>query len=375
VKSLSASSAHWITAERDRLRLFFENATDAFIIIDPDRRIVDMNPAAVRLTGYQVSQGVHCGTLFQCHTDLGEPLAAAHLCYGLHALEVQAPAPYVEMSIRHHDGYLIPVSASYSLFPDGEGGTLLLMVFRDLREKRKLEEALQEKAEVVATLTERERLARDFHDGLAQTLAFLKMRLAVLGKRLSREDPAYGDELEQIRGVLETAYQDVRQALFDLRAPVGPSWDAVLAQYLREFEQNTGVRSSLNIEAAAPQVPATIGVQLVRIIQEALANVRKHSGAERMEVLVGGSDHHLKVVVEDNGRGFDYDPTREYKGHYGLRTMRERAQIIGGFMLLDTQPGRGTRVILDVPVPEQSAEPSLDQAGGVEAGAHSSPLG
>lgn len=367
---MSGSPAHWIIAERDRLRLFFENATDAFIVIDQDRRIVEMNPAAVRLTGYEVSQGVHCGTLFQCRTALGEPLADDHLCYGMQALEAQEPVSYAEMSIRHSDGYLIPVSASYSLLPDGDGGTLLLMVFRDLREKRKLEEALRENAEVVATLTERERLARDLHDGLAQTLAFLKMRLAVLGKRLSREDPVYRDELEQIGSVLETAYQDVRQALFDLRAPVGPSWDAALAGYLTEFERNTGIRSSLDIDAAAPHVSATIGVQLLRIIQEALANVRKHSGAERVTVLVGGSERRLTVVVEDNGRGFDYAPNREYKGHYGLRTMRERAQTIGGSMLLDTQPGRGTRVILDVPVPKQSAEPSLDKAGGVEAGAH-----
>ncbi|MGE5590303.1 MAG: histidine kinase [Bacillota bacterium] len=363
---MSGSPARWIIAERDRLRLFFENATDAFIVIDQDRRIVEMNPAAVRLTGYQVSQGVQCGTLFQCHTTLGEPLAADDLCYGMHALEAQKPVSYAEMNIRHQDGYLIPVSASYSLLPDGEGGNLLLLVFRDLREKQKLEEALRENAEVVATLMERERLARDFHDGLAQTLAFLKMRLTVLAKRL----PESQDELEQIRSVLETAYQDVRQALFDLRAPVGPSWDAALARYLTEFEESTGIRSSLDIDAAAPHVPPKVGVQLLRIIQEALANVRKHSGAECVEVQVGGSARRLTVMVADDGRGFDYDPTREYEGHYGLRTMRERARAIGGSMLLDTLPGRGTRVILDVPVPKQSEEPSLDKAGGVEAGAH-----
>jgi signal transduction histidine kinase len=173
----------------------------------------------------------------------------------------------------------------------------------------------------VAALEERDRLAREMHDGLAQALTYLKLKAEAAQQHAAAGRwTAVASGLEDMRRAVVETLGDVRQAIVDLRAAAGDG--------------------KLDEEAQ---------LQLLRIVQEALANVRKHSGADRAWVRVAQDDGAWTVTVADDGRGFDPSaPTRP--GHVGLAIMRERAASIGGTVDIESAPDRGTRVVVRVPV-------------------------
>lgn len=216
---------------------------------------------------------------------------------------------------------------------------------RVLERTRELE-ALNAQLKDVTILEERDRIARELHDSLAQVLGYLSLRASVLAGHLSdgRFD-AMRPELEHIQRVADDAYADVREAILGLRTKT-TSHDLVptLAEYLRKFSLQTGIQAALTVAPGADvRFPPTVEIQLVRVIQEALTNVRKHAGAEHAWVRFRIEDGRTVVVVEDDGRGFDVDGVDD-AAHFGLSTMRERVQIVGGKLDVSSEPGRGTRV-------------------------------
>jgi signal transduction histidine kinase len=203
----------------------------------------------------------------------------------------------------------------------------------------------------LAIVEERQRIAREMHDSLAQTLGLLHLQLVRLTDRLAPEElvPA----LRELAGVTEDAYDELRQSIFGLRTMVSRSlgWVPTLTEYLHEFSTGTGIDIAL---AAGDDVPARLPpateVQLIRIIQEALVNVSKHASAARATVRLEGEDGWIRVTVEDDGRGFAPEMMRATRpGHFGLDTMRERAEAVGGKVEIDSAPGRGTRIVATLP--------------------------
>jgi signal transduction histidine kinase len=206
-----------------------------------------------------------------------------------------------------------------------------------------------------AILAERDRIARELHDSLAQVLGSTHLRLRMLLSRPELIDrPKVATELDDLADVCEEAYRDVREAILGLReASRGRGLLTALAAYIEKFSQQSGV--PVDLEATVgdePGLSSSSEIQLIRVIQEALTNVRKHARATRAHVRVtdapGGDG--LMIVVEDDGRGFDPATTRAHRdGGYGLATMRERMELAGGSLTIDSSPGRGTRVIAIVP--------------------------
>jgi signal transduction histidine kinase len=135
-----------------------------------------------------------------------------------------------------------------------------------------------------------------------------------------------------------------------------------LGAYLEQYRLQTGVEAVLSVEPELEPVRATPGAeaQLLRIIQEALANVRKHAAAERVKVMLGidtgQGGPRLRAVVADDGRGFD-PATLPAEAHYGLLTMRERAESVGGRLQIDSSPGQGTRITVTLPVETAPSAP------------------
>jgi nitrate/nitrite-specific signal transduction histidine kinase len=215
---------------------------------------------------------------------------------------------------------------------------------------------LHEEMQSVATMDERRRLSREIHDGLAQTLGMLYLKIRYLRDRLASADsvatvtPAV-DELAAIAG---SAYDDARQSIYGLRAIGSHARGLVpiLSEYVQEFSVVSGVAVSLDANGNAPtEVSPIAEVQVVRIIQEALHNVRRHAEAKHTWVRVRRDGDALHVTVEDDGQGWDLDRSTAQAGqHFGLQTMRERAESLGGTLLIDTAPGRGTRVTATVPL-------------------------
>jgi two-component system nitrate/nitrite sensor histidine kinase NarX len=144
----------------------------------------------------------------------------------------------------------------------------------------------------------------------------------------------------------------VREAIFSLRTTLSPGLGLLpsLREYLAEYRAHYGVHVELAGDGDSIEFSPEVNVQLLRIIQEALTNVRKHAGASRAWVRFGREGSLRRITVEDNGRGFD--PARlgrEGQQYFGLQIMRERAESIGGSLALDSRPGQGTRVVVRVP--------------------------
>jgi len=196
---------------------------------------------------------------------------------------------------------------------------------------------------------ERTLLAQELHDSIAQSLAFLKIQVELLGKSLKRGDTAAATgTLAEIEVGVRESYADVRELLLHFRTRTeAQDIEAALKSTLQKFEQQTGVPTDLRIDGYGIPLPTDAQVQVLHVVQEALSNVRKHAAATTVRVLVQQSpDWRFEVV--DDGRGFD--PALEPgASHVGLRIMRERAARIGAEVTLRSAPGKGTRVAILVP--------------------------
>lgn len=202
-----------------------------------------------------------------------------------------------------------------------------------------------------AALAERERLAREIHDALAQTLGYLKLRTAQLGRWLEEgKTERAGEGLGEIRRLLDEAYVDAREAIdgLRLRPMSGEDLQASLEQVYREFSDLS------QIEVEASPVPAVslapeMHAQLLRILQEALGNIRKHAGASCARVGWDLGDHYLTLRVQDEGCGFNPEDVPSISRH-GLRIMKERAELLGADFQVISRVGEGTEVVVRLPL-------------------------
>ena len=204
-----------------------------------------------------------------------------------------------------------------------------------------------------AVLAERERIAREMHDSLAQVLGVTHLRLRALDERedVSR-NLEVALELAQLADICEEAYQDVREAILGLRdsSKTERGLQDNLRAYLTKYTQQCKIETVLDSELDHKlSLSPRCEVHLIRVIQEALTNVRKHSGATSVTVRISESDSATTFVVEDDGHGFDQGGSPVDRDGYGLFTMRERMALLHGSLAVDSAPGRGTRVKASVP--------------------------
>jgi signal transduction histidine kinase len=207
---------------------------------------------------------------------------------------------------------------------------------------------LYEEVAAGAIIEERSRLAREIHDGLAQHLAFLKMRVSWL-----KRSPAALDvgQLIDIEGVLETALTEARTAITTLRAePLATSTAEAIASYATEFGEVAGLNVDVSIDDGVVEVGPKARVELMRVVQEALNNVRKHAHAANVLIRIQSRNGGLEVAVHDDGAGFTLQS--ELQGHFGMDIMHERAVSIGGELEVVSAPRRGTKVRVWVPISE-----------------------
>jgi signal transduction histidine kinase len=195
---------------------------------------------------------------------------------------------------------------------------------------------------------ERDRLARDLHDRFAQGLAYVNLEL----DRLSRH-PAPGPQLVELRQQVQGLLGDVRETLRQLRSRVGPTAGLadLLGAEVPRFADRTGIAARLAVEPAGARLPVTVEQELWRISQEALGNVERHAKAGTLEVAWTCDGRHGRLVVADDGAGFDpADLVLAGSATSGLTAMRERANAIGARLLVDSQPGGGTWIQVEVTV-------------------------
>lgn len=209
--------------------------------------------------------------------------------------------------------------------------------------------------QTLATERERERIAREMHDGLAQALGYLHMHLGSLETRISPGvQDGIRDELRSMKKMAGEAYEEIRQSIFGLRTMVSRGLGLIpsLTEYLHDFSQQNGIPVDLQIgNNRTTTFSPDVEVQLVRIIQEALANIRKHAHATRAVVRFDVEGDRCCVTIRDDGRGFDPGKIpKDGSRHFGLQAMRERAEGIAGTLEIEAAPGLGTTILVRVPL-------------------------
>ncbi len=214
---------------------------------------------------------------------------------------------------------------------------------------------LGEYAGEIETLTlanERERMARELHDTLAQGLAGLILQLEAADAHLSSGRAERAQAIvQQAMGRARTALAEARRAIDDLRS--GERTPDALERSLRSevehFSQATGIPCELTL-SLPEALPVELEDPVCRLVAEGLTNVARHAQASRAWVRIQPLDAGLEIVIGDNGRGFDPEQETARPGHYGLLGMRERARLAGGSLAVETAPGKGTILMLTLPV-------------------------
>lgn len=215
---------------------------------------------------------------------------------------------------------------------------------------------LQHELRELAIRAERERIAREMHDGLAQVLGYVNTKSQAVEELLAdgRVDLARS-QLTQLSTAARSVYVDVREAILGLTIPITPERGlaGALEEYAVRFSEASKLATRVEATPAASgtAISPEVQAQVFRVVQEALTNVRKHAAAARAVVSIDVAAGTLQVEVTDDGRGFDpvAPPPADWP-HYGLQTMRERVAALGGTLELRTSRGHGTCVRVLVPL-------------------------
>ncbi len=330
-------------------RAAIEQMRGGMVVLDTRWQVLSLNAAARSVLGVSSShaRGKTLQELLPAHPDLQMRLAQMARMPTEISLGVGPEARYHALDLSRledHRGLII--------------GYLLLL--HDVTEQRQAQAQLMEHQWARAILQEREQLAHELHDGLSQSLGFLNLQAqtAQVYLRTGQGEAAQGS-LARLAEVSREMQGDVRELIGNLLDVSLPSegFCSALRQAVARFEKQTGLAVVLDIASEADAVcgpahvsPAT-GVQLLRIVQESLANVRKHADApSQVQVRLEVKDGQACLTIMDNGAGFSAEQPSPGRRHFGLQVMRQRAERIGGQLTIHSSSGEGTRVEIRVPL-------------------------
>jgi PAS domain S-box-containing protein len=346
--------ADQLRASRESGRLLFEHASDAIFVRAQDGRILSANQAAADLAGRSREMLVGLSMEY-----LLSPEDARRLAESQHKLLSGLPFEQpIELRLRRPDGSERTIEVAGSLLNEAGQSATFQYIARDVTQQRQLQETMRYYARQVtrAQEDERRRIARELHDDTAQALVILSRKL----DDILPTDDGYPEEvvqrLEGARSLTDEILEGVRRFSRDLRPSILDDLGLLpaLEWLTADLARQTDIQAELSVLSPARRLRPETELVLFRIVQEALSNTRKHSGASRATVTVQFNAGEVLVVVNDNGAGFD--PATVVMGNLvttgklGLIGMNERASLVGGSVLVESHPGEGTTVTIRVPV-------------------------
>jgi PAS domain S-box-containing protein len=327
----------------DRLRLLeraVTASTNSISITDPSRPdspLVYVNPAFERTTGYAAEEVLGHNCRFLQGENRNQPTLGKLRA----AIREERHCTVVLRNYRKNGSLFYNELSVYPVRDENDRLMNFVGVQNDITERLQTEEALRE-----IRRAERRRIARDLHDIVLQDLSGALQSLRLIDLRFRRSGPEV-DLTEEIEA-LGRASSGLRSAVYDLRhekeRPFVESVES-LVELNRQATPEREVR--LVVEEGFPrELSGEKGVELLRVLQEALRNARRHSGARNVEVRLGTEHGEILAEVSDDGRGFDVASVRT---GVGLSAMRERIDSLGGTFAIYGRPGAGTRVVLSIP--------------------------
>jgi PAS domain S-box-containing protein len=328
--------------ERARLASIVESSDDAIISKTLDGTITSWNKGAERIYGYSAEE-----TVGQSISMLVPPERPDEIPRILESLRQGKTVDHFETVRVTKDGRRLDISLTISPIRNSAGDIVgASTIAHDITERKRAKEALRQVREA-----ERRRIARDLHDGVLQDLSYSAAAIGLL--MLDAEGTSLESELQRAVDAIQRSAKGLRNAVDDLR--LEEEWDRPFPELVESVVQRNramarGYEITLEGGNELSSVPlGETGMQALRIIQEALTNARRHSGAKSVLVTLKLEGGDLVVEVTDDGRGFGPGTP----SGVGLNSMRERATAIGGKLQIESQVGRGTRVHLRVPIPQK----------------------
>lgn len=278
----------------------------------------------------------------------GRRASEGYLCIGL------LLAAFSQLHVAIHPGSFASLVTSGDVLRFGFYAALLVGIavesrrdVRDVRDANAELQRLRESEILGAAVDERARLAREVHDGLAQDLWFAKLKQSRLSQlpELGAEARVLADE---VTDAIDSALAEARQAVMAMGTSLGEApFIELLARYVDDFGDRFGLRAEFEAGPNLAPLPARAQMEVLRIVQEALNNIRKHADATTVRVHVTQDAGGLCVSVADNGRGFD--PSSVALATFGLESMRQRAAVMDATLLIDSELQNGTRITVRVP--------------------------
>lgn len=323
-----------------------EQLHDGVLVLDPHGRVASLNAAVERILGAPLKQvlGRPIGELLPGLSDLSFPLdgTAALSIPGEMTMGLGAESRCYEIESSLLDDFRgLPI------------GYLLLL--HDVSGQRRSQAQILEQQRALATLTEREHLARELHDELAQGLAMINVQAQLVSGLLET------GQKDQAQAQLQVLARAAREAQLDVRGEIGklsyrmdPNGGFLesLQHYLQTFQETVGVQTELisceNLRTVS--LTPTVEAQLLPIVQEAFANIRKHARAKHVRLSVTRDPGCISLEIEDDGVGFDPDRLPSSHERFGQGIMSQRAAEVGGRVVVSSALGKGTKVAIQVPV-------------------------
>jgi PAS domain S-box-containing protein len=349
-----------------RLASILDMAEDAIIVTDKNRTVTLFNQGAARLFGHNADE------ILGHSLDLLLP----ERFRGGHSRHIEAfthsPETARRMAQRRdvfglkRDGTEFPAEASISKLKVGEDTTFTVIV-RDITERRQTERQLRSLTTQLMTAQEEERrrISRELHDDINQRLALLAIKMGRLEASFPVLLGAARQAFQSLAQQLAAISDDVRQIAYQLHPSIldDLGLSAALEQLANAFSANTGIKTIVVQEDFGESLPRDIASCLYRIVQESLTNVRKHANASRVELELTCDGQDITLCIRDSGVGFDLERIRNDHRSLGLVNMRERVQSVHGCLEIQAEPGQGTRILVQIPLPGAHHEPTASPIG------------
>ncbi len=340
-----------LRASEERYRQLFESAHDAILLHDLGGSIIVANKGAVALTGYDLAE--------LCRLKVTDLLSEESL-HTTRAIEQRLlngeTGCRAEVKLTKKDGSEAFVQLAISLVRSNAEALAFQYIARDVTEQKRMHENLQYYLQQAtrAQEEERKRIARELHDETVQDLVALSRQLDVLASRGKELSPENSLLLKELRQQTNQTMQRVRRFSQDLR-PVALDRLGLLPalEWLTsDVKRYSGITTRLDVIGTERRLPEEAEVALFRIAQEALRNVWRHSQATKAEITIEFDQNRIKMSVSDNGKGFSVpkaigDLARD--GRLGLAGMQERARLLGGALVVQSEPGRGCSITVEIP--------------------------
>lgn len=346
-------------AEQDRAQLaaIVESSNDAIISRSLDGVIVSWNKAAERMFGWTAAEAVGRPPQIMTPPD--------YLGKFTHYIERvkrgETTEPFETIRVRK-DGLRFDAQVCLSAVKDSSGQVIgIATIVRDISERKLAEAALRDYAAEMRHLSwrlseveerERRNIHRELHDQVGANLAALKLDLGLINTMLAADTPkTISDRLKKTQQLTGETIARIRDVMADLRPPALDDYGllAALRNYAQPYAARLGIPVMVDGDDIQPRLAIAVETALFRIAQEALSNIAKHAQARHVGITVATTDDRVTLVVADDGAGFDAGHADPHHAAWGLRTMRERAQAIAANFRVESSPGSGTRVIVELP--------------------------